>query len=95
MKDSEFIKEFEDNIRDSDVHSLKFMISLIDKEIENKTVEKLTIFPIEDVRELAFDVVTDVYITKEGRKNFTRRKVIFLHHLRKYFDVVPKKEVEI
>ena len=42
------------------------------------------------VQDYTFDLVTDVYLTKEGYQRLVKRKAIMLYHLKKYFKVKPR-----
>jgi len=57
-------------------------------EIYKKKKDKLkNICP--ELEDFVFDMITDAQITTNGIR-YTKRKVIFLHHLNKYFSITPK-----
>jgi len=41
------------------------------------------------IEQISFDLITDIIPTKH-EKRYTKRKVVFLYQLKKYFKVIPK-----
>ena len=61
---------------------------------EYKKKKQKLMVKIPELTSYAFDVVTDVKLTREGYPRYAKRKAIFLTHLERYFDVTPKEEIE-